>query len=307
MPLFKKSNINNKMDKSANKISTGLFSIFSGKKIDDEMLDELEELLITSDLGIDLTNKVLAEVKKNKYSKDLTINDIKIIISKYLREFLKNSEKTLTVETNKKPYIILFIGVNGVGKTTVIGKIANNLKNQGKKVLIAAGDTFRAGAVEQLDIWAKKSDAEIVKPEKEGADPSSIAYKAFEKAESEGYDVLLIDTAGRMHNNVNLMQELAKINRILHKNGREGADEIIAVLDATTGQNAERQIDLFNKTIDVSGIIMNKLDGTARGGILVSIFNKFKKPIYAIGIGEGIDDLQEFNAEDFIENLLRIE
>ena len=206
MSIFKPSNIENKMDKSANKISSGLFSIFTGKKIDEELLDELEEVLITSDLGISITNKVLSELRKNKYNKVSTIDDVKLILSKYLKEFLNNSEKQLSIDPSRKPYIMMFVGVNGVGKTTVIGKIAKKLKDDGKKVLIGACDTFRAGAVDQLQKWCENCAVDMVQADKEGMDPSAVAYRALEKAKKENYDVLLLDTAGRMQNNVNLMQ-----------------------------------------------------------------------------------------------------
>lgn len=306
MSIFKSSNIENKIDKSADKISSGLFSIFTGKKIDEDLLDKLEELLITSDLGLDITNKVLNEIRKNKYKNVSTIEDVKLILSKYIKEFLHNSEKSLNIDPKRKPYVLLFAGVNGVGKTTVIGKIAKKLKDEGKKVLIAACDTFRAGAVEQLEKWCKASDVDMVQAEKEGMDPSAVAYKALEKAKKESFDILLIDTAGRMQNNINLMNELQKIERVLQKLDEKGIDESILVLDATIGQNAKKQVEMFSKVLNISGLIMNKMDGTAKGGILVSIVNEFKKPIYAIGVGEGIDDLQEFNVEDFVNSLLKI-
>ena len=305
--LFTTSNIDDKLDKSASKITSGLFSIFTGKKIDEELLEELEELLISSDLGIDITNKVISEVRRNKYSKSLTTEDIKIVLSKYIKEFLHNSERSLSISDNRHPYILMFVGVNGVGKTTVIGKIAKKLKEECKKVLISACDTFRAGAVEQLEVWCKNIGVDIVKAEKEGMDPSSVAYKSLEKAKKENYDVLLIDTAGRMQNNINLMQELQKIERVLKKLDEKGADETILVLDASIGQNAKKQVEIFNKMLNISGIIMNKMDGTAKGGILVPIVHEFKKPIYAIGIGEGVDDLQEFNADNYIKSLLKLD
>jgi len=306
MSIFKSSDIENRIEKSADKISSGLFSIFTGKKINDELLEELEELLITSDLGVDITNKVLSEIRKNKYSKVSTIEDVKLILSKYIKEFLHNSEKKLDIDPDRKPYILLFVGVNGVGKTTVIGKIAKRLKDEGKKVLIGACDTFRAGAVEQLSKWCAASDVEMVKAEKEGMDPSAVAYKALEKAKKDKFDVLLLDTAGRMQNNTNLMLELQKIDRVLKKIDEKGVDEAILVLDATIGQNAKKQVEMFSKILPVSGLIMNKMDGTAKGGILVAIVHEFKKPIYAIGVGEGIDDLREFNSDNYIKSLLKL-
>lgn len=306
MSVFTESNIGDKINKSSDVISNGLFSIFNSKKIDDDVLEELENLLISSDLGVEITTKILAEIKRNKYNKATTIEDIKFIIAKYLKDFLVSAEKELTINTTRKPYIILFVGVNGVGKTTVIGKIANKLKNDGKKVLIGACDTFRAGAVEQLENWARSSGVDLVKAEKDGADPSSVAYQSLNKAKNDNYDVLLLDTAGRMQNNANLMQELEKIARVLKKLDNKGLDEAILVLDATTGQNSKKQVEIFNKTINISGIIINKMDGTSKGGILVPIVNTFKKPIYAIGVGEGINDLQTFKTDNYIKSLLKI-
>ena len=201
---------------------------------------------------------------------------------------------------------MMFVGVNGVGKTTVIGKIAKKLKDDGKKVLIGACDTFRAGAVDQLQKWCENCAVDMVQADKEGMDPSAVAYRALEKAKKENYDVLLLDTAGRMQNNVNLMQELQKIERVLKKIDEKGIDENILVLDASIGQNAKKQVEIFNKMLNISGLIMNKMDGTAKGGILVAIANEFKKPIYAIGVGEGINDLQEFKADDYINSLLKL-
>jgi fused signal recognition particle receptor len=282
------------------KIIGGIMSIFSAwtdRKINDEILDEIEEVLIASDLGVSLTNKILIELRKNKYDKDITKDDIKQIIAKYIRESLKDIKKPLNIPT-KKPYILMFLGINGSGKTTTIGKIINKFKKDGKKVIIAASDTFRIGAVEQLAIWSNKNEVRMIQAEKTGQDPTSVAYKALEIAKNEDYDILLIDTAGRMQNNINLMQELQKIARVIN------VDESILVLDATIGQNALKQVESFNKCINLTGLIMNKLDGTAKGGILIPIYEKFKKPIYAIGVGEGIDDIKEFDVEWYINKIL---
>ena len=308
MSIFDESDLTNKIEKSSNFISNGLFSIFTGKKISDEILEELENLLISTDLGYEITEKILSEIKKNKYARIISIEDIKIIIAKYLKQFLLNSEGELKINKDRKPYIIMFIGVNGSGKTTVIGKIAKKLKEDNKRILIGACDTFRAGAVEQLEKWSIDSNVDILKSDKENVDPSSIAYKAVEKAKNESYDILLLDTAGRMQNNTNLMQGLEKISRVIKKidNDNIGIDETILVLDATTGQNLKKQVNIFNKSMNISGIIINKMDGTSKGGILVPIVNEYKKPIYAIGAGESINDLKKFNVNDYIKNLLNL-
>ena len=304
MSFFAKSNLNNQMEKTANIINNGIFSIFTGKKIDDSILEELENLLIGADLGIKVTNEILSEIKKNRYNKNYTIYDIKLIIAESLKKSLIGSEKKLTVNSHNKLSIMIFIGVNGSGKTTVIGKIANIMKNQNKKVLVAACDTFRAGAVEQLEKWTTISNVDLYKSP--NSDPASVAFNALDKAKKEDYDILLVDTSGRLQNNVNLMLELDKIVRVLKKNNNNILDEIILVLDAVTGQNAKKQVELFNEKFDITGIILNKMDGTSKGGILVSIVDIFKKPIYAIGVGESINDLQEFNIDNYIKNLLQI-
>jgi fused signal recognition particle receptor len=306
MSIFESSNIAEKLNKSSERISTGLLGMFNGKKIDDNLLSELEDLLITSDLGIEITNEILKEISKNKYNKTTTAEDIKFILAKYIKDFLLNSEKKIIINSERRPYIIMFVGINGVGKTTVIGKITKKLKNERKNVLLAACDTFRAGAVEQLGKWADTCKVDLVKAKNEGTEPSTVAYMALEKAKRENYDVLLIDTAGRMQNDINLMAELQKVERVIKKLDYNGIDERILVLDATIGQNAKSQVELFNKSINISGLIMNKMDGTAKGGILVPIFHKFKKPIYAIGVGENVEDLQEFNIDNYVISLLNL-
>ncbi len=314
--LFKSKNKEeNSLDKtdnnstSSNKISNLITQIFTHKKLDEEILQELEEALITADLGAKFSEKIIDELKKNKFQKSITENEIKEFLAQKITEILKKCEKNLdeTLQNyQNSPKTLIFNGVNGSGKTTTIGKIAFNLSNQGKKVLIAACDTFRAGAADQLEVWAKRSNCEIVKAQKEGEDPASIAYKAMKKGKEENFDFLLIDTAGRLQNKQNLMDELKKINNVLKKIDESAPNENILVLDATIGQNAKNQIEIFDKIVGISGLIITKLDGSAKAGVVVGICDEFQKPIYAIGIGEKIQDLQQFDAEKFSKNLLGI-
>lgn len=306
MPLFRKSKLKNKLFKSSEKISKGLAGIFTGKKLTEEELEELEELLIISDISMDIISVIIKKLRKNKYNKNVDLKDIKQIISNELASILKEQEEKLEIDKEEKPFVILFVGVNASGKTTTIGKIAHKLREERKNVMIAACDTFRAGAVEQLRTWAMRSGAEFMHPEKTGTDPASIAFKALQKARDEKFDVLLIDTAGRLQNNANLMEELSKIVKVLKKIDSNTPHKTIIVLDATIGQNSKKQLELFEKAVPIDGIIMNKLDGTAKGGILISIANSFKKPIYAIGVGEKTEDLTEFDSKNFVNSLLEI-
>lgn len=293
--------------KSSDKIKSGLFSIFNGKKLDQDIIDSLEELLITSDIGTVITSDIISLLSVNRFGKEITISDIKNLIYDRLIQSFDGVENNFIEFGGKKPYVMLFLGVNGCGKTTIIGKLAHQIKNSGKSVLLAACDTFRAGAVEQLKIWKDKAKVDIISAEKLNEDPSSLAYRAFKKAMDENYDVLLIDTAGRLQNNVNLMAELKKIENTLKKLDSDVPNKNILVLDATTGQNSLKQFEEFQKFVSVDGIIMNKMDGTSKGGILVNIVEKFKKPIYALGIGEKIGDIRDFTADEFLKNLLGIE
>lgn len=305
--FFSRSKIKDEsLSKSSNKISSSISQIFTRKKLDEEMLEELEDALIISDIGsqvaIDITNKL----RKEKFNKDIDLDEVKKILASHLKEILLPQEKSLNFEQENLPKVIIFNGVNGAGKTTTIGKIAQNLKNQNKKTLIAACDTFRAGAAQQLENWAKRSETEIILPHKEGEDPAAVAYRALEHAKNNNFEVLLIDTAGRLQNKQNLMDELKKINTVLQKIDSSAPHENLLILDATTGQNAKAQMEVFDKIINISGIIITKLDGSAKGGIVVSLAQKFAKPIYAIGVGEKLEDLQEFNATNFANNLLGI-
>ena len=284
------------------KIKTGLSSIFTGKKLDDDMLEELENVLVSGDININIVNDITTFLRKNRFDKNVTMDDVKEIIFERIKNVFDGVRASKIELSANRPHVIMFSGVNGSGKTTIIGKIANKFKKDGKKILLAACDTFRAGAVEQLSEWKKRADVDILT--EEGADPASVAYKAYIKAKDENYDLLLIDTAGRLQNNTNLMAELTKIQNVLKKIDTNLPHSSLIVLDATTGQNAIRQMEFFSKSINIDGVIINKMDSTSRGGVLVSIVDKFKKPIVAVGIGEKIDDLEDFDMEKFIKRII---
>lgn len=293
----------NYFNNSSSKITKGFFSIFKGKKIDNGTLEKLEEILITSDLSVNIVNNIISYIRNNRFDKTASVEDIKNIIFEKLNNILEQVQ-IKKLDFNIKPYTMMFLGVNGSGKTTIIGKIANKLKENNKKVLLAAGDTFRAGAVEQLKEWSIRSKVDIILPEKENEDPAALAFKAYTKAKNENYDFLLIDTAGRLQNNINLMNELSKIDRVLKKINQNIPNQNILVLDATIGQNSLKQIEIFEKAVNINSIIMNKMDSSSKGGILISIIDKFKKPIFAIGIGENINAIKNFNNHEFLKNLL---
>lgn len=273
-------------------------------KIDEDFFEELEELLITCDIGVETSLEICKRLRERVKEKGLTNPDsIKGELKDIIVEMLGEDEK---IDTSSKPAVILVIGVNGVGKTTTIGKLAAKYKNEGKKVLVAAADTFRAAAIEQLEIWTQRSGADIVK-HSEGSDPASVIFDAITAAKARGTDVLICDTAGRLHNKKNLMDELKKINRIIHEQADGCSLETLLVLDACTGQNAVNQAKIFSETADITGIVLTKLDGTAKGGIIISIRNELNIPVKLVGVGEKTDDLQEFNAHDFAEALFATE
>jgi fused signal recognition particle receptor len=285
--------------KSRKSLSTGFDSIFTGKtKIDDELLEELEELLIRSDIGVQTTIELIERISKAKV-KD--VSQLKSVLKKEILSIIE-SDPDVSEAAGDTPHVVLVVGVNGVGKTTTIGKIAASAGASGKKVLIAAADTFRAAAVEQLEIWADRANAEFVK-HKENADPAAVAFDAVAAASARGCDLVLIDTAGRLHTKVNLMEELKKIKRTVAKQLEGAPHETLLVLDATTGQNALSQAKLFNEAIGISGLVLTKLDGTAKGGIVIGISSSLKVPLQYIGIGEQIEDLRPFDAKQFIDAL----
>ena len=275
------------------------FSVF--RKVDEELLEELEEILITSDIGMDTSINIISKLREKIKKENIKdAEDVKQALREEMAKIL-NIDNSLKLDT--KPSIILVVGVNGVGKTTSIGKIANRLKQDGKKIVIAAADTFRAAAVEQLEIWAKRSGCDIVKKE-EGADPASVVYEAIKITKETNADILICDTAGRLHNKKYLMDELAKIQKVIDKELPECSKEVLIVLDATTGQNAISQVKAFKETTPLTGIVLTKLDGTAKGGVILGIVDENKIPIKFIGVGEQIDDMELFNANDFVKAIL---
>ncbi len=285
------------LSKSTNKMSDSVSAVFTKRKLDDEALEELEDILIASDLGTGPAMKVTAALSKDKFDKQITDMEVKIALADVISEILTPLEKPLRL-TGAKPEIMLFVGVNGSGKTTTLGKIAKRYTDEGKKVMLCAGDTFRAAAVEQLTVWGERASAPVIAG-KPGADAAGLVYDAIERAREDNVDILMIDTAGRLQNRTELMDELSKVVRVIKKQDETAPHHSILVLDATVGQNALMQTEAFQNTAGVTGIIMTKLDGTAKGGVLVALSDKYKLPIHAIGIGERIEDLENFSAPVF--------
>ena len=292
--------------KSSEKITQGVKKIFVNKKLDVQVLNDLEELLIMADLGPTAAEKLTAELANEKFDKNITPDEVRIFLAKKIEEMLVNVAKPLEINNDKKPNVVLVVGVNGTGKTTTIGKLAHQYSKLNKKIIIAACDTFRAAAVEQLEIWAKRANADFLKGN-EGSDPASLAYDALQKAKSENSDILFIDTAGRVQNKTELMEELAKIIRVIRKIDPTSPQHCLLTLDATTGQNAISQVEIFKEIAEISGLIVTKLDGSAKGGILLSLAEKFNLPVHAIGVGEKIEDLQSFEASEFAKSLMGLD
>jgi fused signal recognition particle receptor len=294
------------LTRSAQRFSDGIVAIVAKRKLDDATLDELEELLIGADLGLGAAQRITDRLRRTRFNQEATPEEIRTALAEGVIEALQPVERPLLLEPAKKPFVILVVGVNGSGKTTTIGKLAKAYADEGKTVTIAAGDTFRAAAVEQLKIWGERSGAAVIARE-EGADAAGLAFDAFQAAKSRGSDVLLIDTAGRLHNKAGLMAELQKIVRVLKKAEASAPDAVLLVLDATVGQNAHAQVQTFRDMIGVTGLVMTKLDGTAKGGVLVALAEKFGLPIHFIGVGETAEDLRPFLAEDFAKSLVGLE
>ncbi len=288
------------LNKTKTSIDDKINNVFSNfRKVDEELLEELEEALIMSDIGMETSVQIIDNLRtRAKKEKIEDEEDIKKALREEMKSMLSELDNSLNIETT--PSVILVVGVNGVGKTTSIGKIANKLQKQGKKVMLAAADTFRAAAVEQLEIWANRVGCDIVKKE-EGADPASVVFDAIKQAKANNVDVLICDTAGRLHNKKNLMDELSKINKIIDRELPNSSKETLLVIDGTTGQNAISQTKAFKEIVNITGIVLTKLDGTAKGGVVIGISNENKIPVKFIGVGEQIDDMEEFNAEEFIK------
>ncbi|NAZ55513.1 signal recognition particle-docking protein FtsY [Vibrio toranzoniae] len=284
-------------------IGAGFFGLFKGKQIDEELFEELEEQLLIADVGMNTTVKIIENLTEKASRNDLKDGEALYgLLKEEMADILSQVEQPLVVDTTKTPYVILMVGVNGVGKTTTIGKLAKQFQSEGKKVMLAAGDTFRAAAVEQLQVWGQRNDVPVI-AQHTGADSASVIYDAIEAAKARGVDVVIADTAGRLQNKSNLMEELRKIVRVMKKIDDSAPHEIMLTLDAGTGQNAISQAKLFSEVAPVTGITLTKLDGTAKGGVIFSIADQFQIPIRYIGVGEGIDDLRPFESKDFIEAL----
>jgi fused signal recognition particle receptor len=294
------------LSRSKTALSDGIAGIFNKRKLDDDTLDELEDLLITSDIGVEVAAAVTSQLRQTRYNKEITADQVRAALAEEVASILAPVALPLAIDPTRKPHVILVVGVNGTGKTTTIGKLAQQLRDDGKSVMLAAGDTFRAAAIEQLQIWGERTNCPVVAG-KIGADAAGLAFDALKRARADNIDVLLVDTAGRLQNKANLMAELEKVVRVIRKLDANAPHSTLLVLDATTGQNALNQVEVFQQVADVSGLIMTKLDGTARGGILVAIARRFGLPIHAIGVGEGVNDMQAFDATGFAHALADVE
>jgi fused signal recognition particle receptor len=297
------SRLRSGLAKSTKKVAESITGLFTKKKLDQQTLDELEDALIQADLGVTVAARLVEKLGKERFGKEVTDEEVRATFADDIAEILQPVAVPLAIDPARKPYVVLVVGVNGSGKTTTIAKLANLFKSEGHKVMLAAGDTFRAAAVEQLKVWGERAGVPVV-AKGPGADAAGLAYEALERAKAEGYDVLLIDTAGRLHNKSHLMDELAKIVRVIRKLDADAPHSCLLVLDATTGQNAHAQVETFKTLSSVDALVVTKLDGSAKGGVLVALAEKFKLPVVAIGVGEGIDDLRPFEARAFARGLM---
>jgi len=291
------------LSKSTKKVAESITGLFTKKKLDQQTLDDLEDVLIQADLGVAVASRLVAKLGKERFGKEVTDEEVRAAFADDIAEILQPVAVPLTIDAARKPHVVLVVGVNGSGKTTTIAKLAGLYKGEGRSVMLAAGDTFRAAAVEQLKVWGDRAGVPVVSKQT-GADAAGLAYEALERARAEKTDVLLIDTAGRLHNKTNLMEELAKIVRVIRKLDPEAPHSCLLVLDATTGQNAHAQVETFKTMSPVDALVLTKLDGSAKGGVLVALAEKFKLPVVAIGVGEGIDDLRPFEARAFARGLM---
>ena len=282
---------------------TGITAVFRKRRLDDAALDELEDVLISADLGTDVARRVIASFRRSRFGTEVTDEEIKQALAEEISAILEPVAQPLRLDPAKRPHVVLVVGVNGTGKTTTIGKLAQNYREQGKRAVLVAGDTFRAAAVEQLQIWGDRVGAPVIAGSR-NADAAGLAFEALTKAATDGADVLLIDTAGRLHNKAVLMDELRKIIRVLRKRDETAPHSVLLVLDSTTGQNAVQQVRVFKEMVDVTGLVVTKLDGSARGGIVVALAETFGLPVHAVGVGEKASDLRPFDAGDFARGLV---
>ena len=297
------SRLKDRLKRTKQNFGSGIFGLFKGKKIDDDLFEELEEQLIVADVGVDTTLKIIGSLTEGASRKQLKDGEaLYQLLQDELVEMIKPVSQPLNIEKTDGPYVILMVGVNGVGKTTTIGKLAKKFQQQGKKVALAAGDTFRAAAVEQLQVWGERNDIQVI-AQHTGADSASVIFDAVQAAKARNVDVLIADTAGRLQNKSHLMEELKKVVRVMRKLDETAPHEVMLTLDAGTGQNAMSQVNLFNEAVGVTGLTITKLDGTAKGGIIFGLADKYNIPIRFIGVGEGIDDLREFNGDEYVEAL----
>ncbi|HEX2536729.1 MAG TPA: signal recognition particle-docking protein FtsY [Pseudolabrys sp.] len=292
------------LKRTSSQLGTAITGLLTKRKLDASTLEELENELIRADFGVDIADRTIAALRRDRFQKDITPEELQSLLAAEIEKTMAPVAKPL--EISSRPFVILVTGVNGSGKTTTIGKLAARFRAEGKSVMLVAGDTFRAAAIEQLGIWAARTGATI-KKSTQGADPASLAFDAISAAKSEGVDIVLVDTAGRLQNRTELMGELEKIVRVMRKVEPTAPNAVLLVLDATVGQNALSQVDIFGKIAGVTGLVMTKLDGTARGGILVAIADRFKLPVHFIGVGEGVDDLAPFTARDFARAVVGLE
>jgi fused signal recognition particle receptor len=291
------------LSRSTSRITETLTTVFKKRRLDDEALEELEELLISADLGVDAAARVIAAFRRSRFGKEVTDEEIKQALAEEIAAILQPVAKPLVLDPARRPHVVLVVGVNGTGKTTTIGKLAQQYHDEGKRAVLAAGDTFRAAAVEQLQIWGQRTGAPVIAGGR-NADSAGLAFDALTKAKAADADVLLIDTAGRLHNKAALMEELAKMIRVLRKQDATAPHSVLLVLDATTGQNAVQQVKVFKEMVDVTGLVVTKLDGSARGGIVVALAETFGLPVHAVGVGEQASDLRPFDAFDFARGLV---
>lgn len=299
------SRLRSGLSRTSSKLTEGVTSLFTKRKLDEAALEELEELLITADLGPATAARLVGDFGKTRFGKDVTDSEVREALAAQVETILQPYAKPLEIDVSRKPFVILMVGVNGTGKTTTIGKLAKSYREEGHSVMLAAGDTFRAAAIGQLQVWGERMGVPVVSGPENG-DAAALAYQALERAKKENTDILMIDTAGRLHNKAHLMDELAKIVRVIKKLDETAPHATLLVLDATTGQNAHAQVEVFQNLTKVSGLIVTKLDGTAKGGVIVALADKFKLPIHAIGVGESAEDLHPFAAADFAKSLMGI-